>query len=60
MTFPGLAPRGEDLRNVRYLFTDIDDTLTTESRLLPRTYQSHVEWQNATEGHYAIDHASVA
>jgi HAD superfamily hydrolase (TIGR01484 family) len=40
MTFLGLAPRGEDLRNVRYLFTDIDDTLTTEGRLLPQTYQS--------------------
>jgi HAD superfamily hydrolase (TIGR01484 family) len=40
MTFIGSAPSGDDLRNVRYLFTDIDDTLTTEGKLLPQTYQS--------------------
>lgn len=40
MTFQGPAPQPEDLRGVRYLFTDIDDTLTTEGRLLPQTYQA--------------------
>jgi HAD superfamily hydrolase (TIGR01484 family) len=40
MTFLGLAPSREELRGVRYLFTDIDDTLTTEGKLLPQTYQA--------------------
>lgn len=40
MTFIGAAPSPADLRNVRYLFTDIDDTLTTEGQLLPQTYQA--------------------
>lgn len=40
MSFIGPAPRPEDLRDVRYLLTDIDDTLTTEGRLLPETYQA--------------------
>ncbi|KRA40247.1 HAD-IIB family hydrolase [Devosia sp. Root635] len=40
MSFRGPAPLPEQLRAVRYLFTDIDDTLTTEGRLLPETYQA--------------------
>lgn len=40
MMFQGLAPAPEDLRGVQYLFTDIDDTLTTEGRLLPQTYKA--------------------
>jgi len=40
MSFIGTAPMPEDLRDVRYLLTDIDDTLTTEGRLLPETYQA--------------------
>lgn len=40
MSFRGLAPLPEQLQGVRYLFTDIDDTLTTEGRLLPQTYQA--------------------
>lgn len=40
MTFLGEPPPPERLRHVRYLFTDIDDTLTTEGRLLPQTYQA--------------------
>ncbi|EPE96676.1 HAD-IIB family hydrolase [Rhizobium grahamii] len=40
MTFIGAAPSPADLRDVRYLFTDIDDTLTTEGQLLPQTYQA--------------------
>ena len=40
MSFRGLAPLPEQLSGVRYLFTDIDDTLTTEGRLLPQTYQA--------------------
>jgi len=40
MTFIGAAPSPVDLRDVRYLFTDIDDTLTTEGQLLPQTYQA--------------------
>ena len=38
--FQGLAPAPEDLSAVQYLFTDIDDTLTTEGRLLPQTYKA--------------------
>lgn len=40
MTFLGPAPATSDLSAVRYLFTDIDDTLTTHGRLLPQTYQA--------------------
>lgn len=40
MSFRGLAPLPEQLAGVRYLFTDIDDTLTTGGRLLPQTYQA--------------------
>ncbi|HEY4203237.1 MAG TPA: HAD-IIB family hydrolase [Devosiaceae bacterium] len=40
MTFLGPAPATADLSGVRYLFTDIDDTLTTGGRLLPQTYQA--------------------
>ncbi len=40
MTFIGAAPSRADLCQVRYLFTDIDDTLTTDGRLLPQTYQA--------------------
>ncbi|TGG90252.1 HAD-IIB family hydrolase [Natronospirillum operosum] len=29
-----------DFRPIRFLFTDVDDTLTTEGRLLPQTYQA--------------------
>lgn len=39
MTFVDRAPSADELRGVRYLFTDIDDTLTTEGQLLPETYQ---------------------
>ncbi|MDO3436712.1 HAD-IIB family hydrolase [Rhizobium sp. CBN3] len=38
MTFVDLAPSAHELQHVRYLFTDIDDTLTTEGKLLPSTY----------------------
>ena len=38
--FQGPAPAPEDLSAVQYLFTDIDDTLTTEGRLLPQTYKA--------------------
>lgn len=40
MSFVGPSPLPEQLAGVRYLFTDIDDTLTTEGRLLPQTYQA--------------------
>jgi HAD superfamily hydrolase (TIGR01484 family) len=40
MTFLGTAPDRADLAGVRYLFTDIDDTLTTGGKLLPQTYQA--------------------
>lgn len=40
MTFLGAAPAPADLGAVKYLFTDIDDTLTTGGRLLPETYQA--------------------
>ena len=40
MTFLGLAPTRSDLCEVKYLFTDIDDTLTTHGQLLPQTYQA--------------------
>ncbi len=40
MTFVDRAPSADELRGVRYLFTDIDDTLTTEGQLLPETYQT--------------------
>jgi HAD superfamily hydrolase (TIGR01484 family) len=39
MTFVDRTPSEDELRGVRYLFTDIDDTLTTEGQLLPETYQ---------------------
>lgn len=38
--FQGLAPTSDDLGGVRFLFTDVDDTLTTEGRLLPETFQA--------------------
>lgn len=38
MTFLGPSPSVTDLRDVRYVLTDIDDTLTTKGRLLPETY----------------------
>jgi HAD superfamily hydrolase (TIGR01484 family) len=47
MMFQGPAPAPEDLSGVRYLFTDIDDTLTTEGRLLPQTYQALWDLANA-------------
>lgn len=40
MMFQGTAPAPDDLSGVNYLFTDIDDTLTTDGRLLPQTYQA--------------------
>ena len=40
MSFLGSAPSQADLGGVRYLFTDIDDTLTTGGKLLPQTYQA--------------------
>ncbi|HEY0033220.1 MAG TPA: HAD-IIB family hydrolase, partial [Devosia sp.] len=40
MTFLGLAPTVDELAGVRYLFTDVDDTLTTDGQLLPQTYQA--------------------
>ena len=40
MTFVNLAPSAAELQHVRYLFTDIDDTLTTEGKLLPQTYNA--------------------
>ncbi|ANK88055.1 MULTISPECIES: HAD family hydrolase [unclassified Rhizobium] len=47
MTFVDLAPSAQELRHVRYLFTDIDDTLTTEGKLLPSTYESLWELSRA-------------
>lgn len=40
MSFLGSGPESEDLRDIRLVFTDIDDTLTTGGRLLPQTYQA--------------------
>lgn len=40
MSFRGPAPQPDQLRDIRYLFTDIDDTLTTGGRLLPQTFQA--------------------
>ena len=40
MNFSGPTPLPDDLRGIRYLFTDVDDTLTTEGRLLPQTFQA--------------------
>jgi HAD superfamily hydrolase (TIGR01484 family) len=50
MSFLGPIPQPEDLRDVRYLLTDIDDTLTTEGRLLPETYQALWDLQKAGIG----------
>lgn len=47
MSFIGPIPTFEELRGVRYLLTDIDDTLTTEGRLLPETYQALWDLQAA-------------
>jgi hypothetical protein len=40
LTFLGLAPAVDELAGVRYLFTDVDDTPTTNGLLLPQTYQA--------------------
>lgn len=40
MSFLGPSPSMADLKGIRYLFTDIDDTLTTDGKLLPQTYQA--------------------
>ncbi|MBX4924284.1 HAD-IIB family hydrolase [Rhizobium binae] len=40
MTFVDQVPSAVELQHVRYLFTDIDDTLTTEGKLLPQTYNA--------------------
>ncbi|MBY5561437.1 HAD family hydrolase [Rhizobium leguminosarum] len=40
MSYVDLAPSARELQDVRYLFTDIDDTLTTEGKLLPQTYEA--------------------
>ncbi|WP_183309563.1 HAD-IIB family hydrolase [Devosia subaequoris] len=40
MKFRGPSPQPAELRGVRYLFTDVDDTLTTGGRLLPQTFQA--------------------
>lgn len=40
MTFLGAAPSIDELKGVRYLLTDIDDTLTTDGKLLAETYQA--------------------
>lgn len=50
MSFIGPMPRPEDLREISYLLTDIDDTLTTEGRLLPETYQALWDLQAAGIG----------
>ncbi|WP_064695201.1 HAD family hydrolase [Rhizobium aegyptiacum] len=47
MTFVDLAPSAHELQHVRYLFTDIDDTLTTEGKLLPHTYDALWELSRA-------------
>lgn len=47
MTFVDLAPSAQELQHVRYLFTDIDDTLTTEGKLLPSTYDALWELSRA-------------
>nr|WP_314257424.1 HAD-IIB family hydrolase [uncultured Devosia sp.] len=40
MTFRGPAPSSDELKAIRYVLTDIDDTLTTDGKLLPETYQA--------------------
>lgn len=40
MSFLGPAPERQDVQHLKYLFTDIDDTLTTNGRLLPQTFQA--------------------
>ncbi len=40
MSFRGPPPLPAELQGVRYLFTDVDDTLTTNGRLLPQTFQA--------------------
>jgi HAD superfamily hydrolase (TIGR01484 family) len=40
MRFLGPIPEARDLESVRYLLTDIDDTLTTDGQLLPETYRA--------------------
>ncbi|MBB4193091.1 hypothetical protein GGE45_001676 [Rhizobium aethiopicum] len=47
MTFIDLAPSAQELQHVRYLFTDVDDTLTTDGKLLPRTYDALWELSRA-------------
>lgn len=50
MSFIGAAPQREDLAGIRYLLTDIDDTLTTQGRLLPETYSALWALQEAGIG----------
>lgn len=40
MSFLGPAPTTDELAGVRFLFTDVDDTLTSHGRLRPETYQA--------------------
>ncbi|KKB76971.1 hydrolase [Devosia soli] len=47
MTFLGLAPTADELSGIRYVLTDIDDTLTTDGKLLPETYQALWDLQAA-------------
>ncbi|MEQ9635269.1 MAG: HAD-IIB family hydrolase [Devosia marina] len=47
MSFRGPSPQPAELRGVRYLFTDVDDTLTTGGRLLPQTFQALWDLHNA-------------
>ena len=54
MSFIGPIPEPEDLRDISYLLTDIDDTLTTEGRLLPETYQALWDLQAAGIGHEVV------
>lgn len=45
---PATNIRFDDLSQVRFLFTDVDDTLTTHGRLLPQTYDAL--WRLADAG----------
>lgn len=40
-------PLSETLQNIRYLFTDVDDTLTTQGALLPATLQALYDLRDA-------------
>ena len=47
LTFIGQGPSPRDLSAIRYVLTDIDDTLTTDGKLLPQTYQAMWDLRDA-------------